>query len=1147
MVESAADLQKSLEEAIVPQFGDRLLDKGLARGLIWSDGTLPEGAPAFSEGLTEDLLDYAHTILAMALRLRSYDPKNPTVLRAFLVAGEAIEAAVHHGDAGRPDSGFNRVSAAVAFHLARYAARAYSVLPNRVDRENLSPTESVLVQLLRRYLDKMHGDIVTWLLNDEHQDMWIASRLRNEEDFDETDAIHMVLTGSFMRGLALFDHALTTGETKSAMEAKRRLVATAEAAGDLHAVSHWWTSTLASHLIDDLWHVSLHQQLPTLSPEVNDWEAWNLLRRDYIQRLHSAKRSEIALWPSQVEAAHRAIDVSDDLVIALPTGAGKTRIAEFCILRALASGQRVVYVTPLRALSAQVERDLAETFFPLGFPVSTLYGSAGIESADSETLRKGRIVVSTPEKLDFALRNDSTIIDDVGLVILDEGHMLGPNEREVRYEALIQTLLRRPDSRHRRIVCLSALFPTPNEMEDLVAWIRQDEPGAPVHSAWRPTRQRFGIIQWMSDSARLDVRVEGENPFVQNFVKSEKPPTGSRRRNNFPHDRNELTLAAAWRFIEQEKDVLIYCALRGSVEAFGRRALTSIKQGVLKPFREANQRIRDVMATGCEWLGADHPAVECLQHGIALHHAGLPRPFLNEVQGLLRSGDCPLVIASYTLAQGLNLSASVLLIPSIWRRKEIIPPVEFANVAGRAGRAFVDVEGLVLHTVWELDRGRRDWAIRQWEELINRAKAPAIGSGLLQLAANIFWRIALRIGVPEEEVIDYVTGNSDAWDFSDEMAEHADITAFEWERDIASLDSAILALMEPDTEQSQLDSKLDMALAGSLFSRQLAREEEKVQTLLKGFLIARANHIWSETGPRRRKGYHLAGVGLRTGLYLDDHIGNLVALLISAETAVISAQVVSAVEAIVEFARLVFETAPFRPRGTLHPEWEDALRGWIEGRPASEVINIDANNAVDLLQDTFTYRLPWAMEAVRVHAMAVGQESADHLKGIAAIAVEAGSANLAVITLLQTGLGSREAAIAAVESSEASFVDRAGMFKWLQSEDVQELSGREDWPTEGSRHLWLQFLETEKKSSRRKWKRESQVVGVGWSNGNPDAGSHVVIETGHNLSDGVVLTPDMQKLGILTTTLRRPCRDIVNAEVGDKPGTVKIQYFGPSF
>jgi len=236
-------------------------------------------------------------------------------------------------------------------------------------------------------------------------------------------------------------------------------------------------------------------------------------------------------------------------------------------------------VTPLRALSAQVERELVESLRPLGFSVSSLYGSAGVESGDDETLREGRVVVSTPEKLDFALRNDPTLIDDVGLIVLDEGHMLGPNEREVRYEALVQKLVRRSDAAERRIVCLSALFPTPKEMSDLVAWLRADDPGEPIHSVWRPTRQRFGVLRWGTRAARLDVKVEEESPFVPRFIEQTEPPKGSRRRKPFPADKNELTLAAAWRFVDQQKEVLIYSALRRSVETLGVVALDCIRQG----------------------------------------------------------------------------------------------------------------------------------------------------------------------------------------------------------------------------------------------------------------------------------------------------------------------------------------------------------------------------------------------------------------------------------------------------------------------------------------------------------------------------------------------------------------------------------------
>ena len=223
-------------------------------------------------------------------------------------------------------------------------------------------------------------------------------------------------------------------------------------------------------MIDDLWAHSLHETLPTTPPEGGE-ERYPELRRLFIASLYARKSAELELWPSQREAAQRSTDVSDDLVVALPTSAGKTRIAEITALMCLSSGRRVLIVTPLRALSAQTERTFRQTFSPLGFSVSSLYGASGLSAGDADALQSMDIVIATPEKLDFALRNDATLIDDVGLVVLDEGHLIGPTEREIRYEILVQKLLRRPDADSRRIVCLSAILPDGQPLDDLTAWI----------------------------------------------------------------------------------------------------------------------------------------------------------------------------------------------------------------------------------------------------------------------------------------------------------------------------------------------------------------------------------------------------------------------------------------------------------------------------------------------------------------------------------------------------------------------------------------------------------------------------------------------------------------------------------------------------
>lgn len=1140
MPESLERLWGRLEEAIRPGSFGRLLDRGLARSLIWSEGTLPQGAPRFTVELSEDLLDYGFSVLAMALRARAAGG-GPDLDRAFLVAGEAIEAAVHRNLA-TTNTGFNRVCGAAAFHLARYSARAYSMLPPSEERLNLSPMETVLMQLLRRSLDNMRESYSAWLMDPDNSDEGIAESLSASEAVNEDDAIHRVLTTAFMRSIARFDHALVSGDSASAVEAREEMRLVVNAAGDLSAVNHWWAATLALHLIDELWDLSFHQRLPRNLLGSQDYNTWEALRRDYIQRLRFDRRSAIEFWPSQLGAVSRAVDVTDDLVVALPTSAGKTRIAELCILAALALGSRIYYVTPLRALSAQVERDLAETFAPLGVSVSSLYGAAGVQAGDAQTLSQGQIVVATPEKIDFALRNDPRLLDDVGLVVLDEGHMLGKNEREVRYEALVQRLLRRDDAARRRLVCLSAMFPSPEEMEDLVAWIRQDEPGGPIFSDWRPTRQRFGVVTWTGNAARLEVKVADETPFVPRFVEQRPPTRGSRRRRSFPADKKELTLATAWQFVRQGKDVLVYSPLRVSVEALGRQALKNIQQGLLDPLAEVTEGISAAMAVGEEWLGAEHPAVQCLRYGIALHHGGLPRAFLAALERVLKAGDCRLTIASPTLAQGLNLAASVLLVPSIWRNGEPVPAAEFANVTGRAGRAFVDMEGLLLHIIWpsdDRDRRRRE---SEWMNLVREARATRVQSGILQLALTLAWTLSESLGIELAELIEYVAGNSRAWDYNEGLA-ILEIDAPAWDRDIASLDAAILGLLDVRVSQQDLAEALDSVLEGSLFSRQLQDREEHEQRLVRDLVAVRAQRIWSDTTDSQRKGFAAAGIGLKAGRYINEHVSELLALLMDAETAVLDGYSEAAAAATREFARLVLETAPFRPPRGIPDGWQSALELWVKGAPAVDVIAACDDRGVDLLHEFLTYRLPWAMEAVRVHGMATEQPGSDSLQGLAALCVEVGSTTLPAILLLRHGLSSREAAAEAVGSTGADFTDRNGMRRWLQSTEIQSLQVEASWPTPGSHQAWLEFLERNSSERQREWERIQQTVGVEWRGVPASTGTEVTIEA--TSDSGWVYTLGYERLGSLAAPLSRSPQTIVGCRVVS-PAAVEIEYFGPA-
>jgi hypothetical protein len=436
-----------IAEAATAGFRGRLIARGQARAIIWRDGALPPDAPAFAPQLSYDLHSYAYALLGLGLRLRELGGDAAQARTAFEQAATALEAVMAKGNRQEMDRDFHFVMAAAAYHLAHLSARAYSLLAIVEADDNFSPVERALAQLMRRNFGGLRTGVLDYRSSGQGSDARINADIQAHldqaqdvaaplEDGSEFlfDGLDIALTDAFMAAMSIFLLALERGERPLVDQALERLRLNLAICGEMNMLPQWWGHRVAIHLLSDLWSNTFHERVP-LQPAGGLAADWPRLRELFIALLQRrAPKAEIDLWPSQTEAAPRAVDQSDDLVVSLPTNAGKTRIAELCVLRCLAGGKRVVFVTPLRALSAQTETTLQRTFGPLGKTISALYGSIGVSGFDEDAIRERDIVVATPEKLDFALRNDPSLLDDVGLLVFDEGHMIGPNEREVRYE-----------------------------------------------------------------------------------------------------------------------------------------------------------------------------------------------------------------------------------------------------------------------------------------------------------------------------------------------------------------------------------------------------------------------------------------------------------------------------------------------------------------------------------------------------------------------------------------------------------------------------------------------------------------------------------------------------------------------------------------
>ena len=387
MATSPEAIAKLIAEATAPGFRDDLLAKGQARSMVWRDGVLPAEAPQFSTLLTYDLLSYAYALMNQGLRLLDQGAELAAARSAFEHAASAIEAAIARGRANA-ERDFHRLLAASCYHLARYAARAFSLLHEGLIDANLSLSEQAIALLMLRDLDALEALIVEERMAGASSEQAMIARLdasgalaAADGDIDDAedallDVVDQALTDNFLGALATALLAFERGASDLIEAATLRLNIGLASAAELNLVPIWWCHRLAIHLLGDLWSSSFHVRLPkTPTDGSDDWAAYREL---FIATLLRRGRAEIDLWPSQIDAATRALNLADNMVVSLPTSAGKTRVAELCILACLAAGRRVVFVTPLRALSAQTEVTLQRTFQPLGKTVSSLYGAIGV-------------------------------------------------------------------------------------------------------------------------------------------------------------------------------------------------------------------------------------------------------------------------------------------------------------------------------------------------------------------------------------------------------------------------------------------------------------------------------------------------------------------------------------------------------------------------------------------------------------------------------------------------------------------------------------------------------------------------------------------------------------------------------------------------
>ncbi len=485
------------------------------------------------------------------------------------------------------------------------------------------------------------------------------------------------------------------------------------------------------HEAGDVVLANLSSQVVAVFVSAHSRATWHVIRsryglrgkwEQYLSVLASQAPPVTELWPSQVRALEAGVAdaAGGSYIIRMPTSSGKTRVAEMAILGALEAqpGAKCVYIAPYRALSDEVHRCLSGTLGRMGCRVTGAVGSYDTDEFRSFLQDQSSVLVGTPEKIDLLLRTQPAFFDNVGLVVLDEAHIVDDRERGPRCELLLTRLKRRLLQRGTRFLCLSAVMPNP---ADFAQWLC-DAPDRVVATEWRPARQRLAKLYWTRDTARADYVGEtgGELQFVPRLLSRRSlrdytPKIGREKTVTFPR-RNHKSETAAELALKlcHEGPTLVFCAqtqwVKSTAEALLRGLQLYAQSGVREPDELAPLGDAESLSTALEWLGESHPLVPCLRRRIGMHYRNLPESVKQAIEDDFRRGVLRVLVSTNTLGQGVNLPVRHVIVHSVSRwiegrteedqgRSESIKVRDYWNICGRAGRAGNETEGQIFHLV----------------------------------------------------------------------------------------------------------------------------------------------------------------------------------------------------------------------------------------------------------------------------------------------------------------------------------------------------------------------------------------------------------------------------------------------------------------
>ena len=397
------------------------------------------------------------------------------------------------------------------------------------------------------------------------------------------------------------------------------------------------------------------------------------------------------LLPFQIQAVD-AVRKGHNVLVAAPTGAGKTLVAEYAVEDAVRRGKRVVYTSPIKALSSQKYRDFKEE------PEVEV----GIMTGDVTLNARAQVLVMTTEILRNAIFENPELIEDVEFVVFDEVHFLDDRERGMVWEECFIFL-----PPHVRLICLSA---TIQNVEELGSWIGQVRPQENV--VILEDRRPVPLSHWVHTEAastfppgRLGHHRKKAGEAVERERRKERGSRrgrGGRRRGRErggPPERPDAKGLIDELVDDGRLPALVFSFSRKDVERLAHR---NQRRALLDDEEEARMvalqdELLEVFQLPRKFLRGE--LMQMALRGVAYHHAGLLPVHKELVERMFTAGLIKLLFTTETFALGINMPARSVVFSQLRKYDGIsmdwLRTRDYMQMAGRAGRQGIDDKGFV--------------------------------------------------------------------------------------------------------------------------------------------------------------------------------------------------------------------------------------------------------------------------------------------------------------------------------------------------------------------------------------------------------------------------------------------------------------------